>query len=112
LGGDDELKKKTLVALVEAAATVAPTGKQNSFASRARASYLLAEVGNQQPRSLSVAFLKPVVGDNMLENAIGSLEKTRKEMDHAYGDCADKYFTMNVTTGDGSLREIIEGITE
>ncbi len=60
LSGDEALANKTLEALIESTATVAPTGKQNSFASRARASYLLCETGNQQPRSLSVAFLKPV----------------------------------------------------
>ncbi len=41
LGGDEILTTTTLRALTEAAATVAPTGKQNSFASRAYASYLL-----------------------------------------------------------------------
>ena len=38
LGGDEELAKKAIAALVEAAATVSPTGKQATFASRARAS--------------------------------------------------------------------------
>src|SRR5208282_5204104 len=53
-----ELADKTLAALVEAAAKVAPTGHQNSFASRVRTSYMLAEKGSDQPRSLMVAFLK------------------------------------------------------
>jgi CRISPR system Cascade subunit CasC len=112
LGGDQELVNKTLAALTEAAATVAPTGKQNSFASRARASYLLAEVGDQQPRSLSVAFLKPVNGGDMLGQAIKVLEKSMKGMDQAYGDCAENRFVMNVTNGEGSLKGIIDGITE
>ena len=112
LGGDQALTDKTLAALAEAAATVAPTGKQNSFASRARASYMLAEVGDQQPRSLSVAFLKPVSGSDMLGLAVESLEKTMKGMDQAYGDCADKRFVMNVAAGEGSLKGIIDGITE
>ncbi|MCU7864707.1 MAG: type I-E CRISPR-associated protein Cas7/Cse4/CasC [Candidatus Thiodiazotropha sp. (ex Lucinoma borealis)] len=112
LGGDQALTNKTLMALIEAAATVAPTGKQNSFASRARASYIHAEIGDQQPRSLSVAFLKPVAGNDMLEAAIQSLEKTLQGMDQAYGDCADKRMVMNVTNGEGSLSEIVEGITE
>ena len=54
----------SLAALVEAAATVAPGGKQSSFASRARAFYALAEKGSGQPRSLAAAFLKPVTGQN------------------------------------------------
>lgn len=112
LGGDTALVNKALAALTEAAATIAPTGKQNSFASRARASYVMAEVGAQQPRSLSVAFLKPVAGDDMLTKAVGAIEASMKSMDQAYGDCADKRFVMNLASGIGSLKEIIGGITE
>lgn len=112
LGDDQVLTNKTLSALVEAAATVAPTGKQNSYASRARASYVLAELGDQQPRSLSVAFLKPVSSADLLENAVGVLEKSVKAMDQAYGDCADKRCAMNVVSGEGSLKEILATITE
>ena len=112
LSGDVALANKALTALTEAAATIAPTGKQNSFASRARASYVMAEVGAQQPRSLSVAFLKPVSGDDMLVKAVGAIEHGVKSMDQAYGSCADKRFTMNLADGTGSLKEIIDGITE
>jgi CRISPR system Cascade subunit CasC len=70
LSGDEALANRTLSVLIESAATVAPNGKQNSFASRARASYILCETGIQQPRSLSVAFLKPVQQGNMLESAV------------------------------------------
>jgi CRISPR system Cascade subunit CasC len=76
LGGDAQLASRTIAALVESAATVAPTGKQNSFASRARASYVLCEKSDAQPRNLSVAFLKPVEAgrDGLLANAIEALE--------------------------------------
>jgi CRISPR system Cascade subunit CasC len=60
LSDDEDLTQKTLCALTEAAATIAPGGKQNSFGSRAYASYILAEKDSRQPRSLAVAFLKPV----------------------------------------------------
>lgn len=112
LGGDEVLANKTLAALVEAAATVAPSGKQNSFASRARASYILAELGDQQPRSLSVAFLKPVSGADMLAESIAALDKSISTMDKAYGKCADRRYVMNLASGDGSLKEIIDSITE
>lgn len=112
LGGDQALTNKTLAALAEAAATVAPTGKQNSFASRARASYMLAELGDQQPRSLAVAFLRPLSGADLLEDAIDALEKNMKTMDHAYGDCADKRCVMNVMNGEGSLQAVVAAITE
>lgn len=110
LGGDAELLKSTLDALVECAATVAPTGKQNTFASRAYASYLLAEKGDRQPRSLSVAFLKPVEarGDGMLINAIAALDDCRAKIDAVYGDCVAARLAMNAASGDGSLREIID----
>ena len=60
LGGNSALAAKALRALTEAVATVAPGGKQATFGSRARASFLLAERGSEQPRSLSVAYLRPV----------------------------------------------------
>ena len=112
LGGDEALTNKTLAALAEAAATVAPSGKQNSFASRARASYILAETGDQQPRSLSVAFLKPVNGADMLAESVMALDKSVSTMDKAYGECAGSRYVMNLSTGEGSLKEIIDGITE
>jgi CRISPR system Cascade subunit CasC len=62
---DDQLADRAIAALIEASAKIAPTGKQNSFASRAYASYIMAEKGDQQPRSLSIAFLKPVRGTTL-----------------------------------------------
>ncbi|HFE37698.1 MAG TPA: type I-E CRISPR-associated protein Cas7/Cse4/CasC, partial [Gammaproteobacteria bacterium] len=70
LQGDENLANQAIAALTEAAAKIAPTGKQNSFASRAYTSYLMAEKGTQQPRSLSVAFLKAMRGDDPLKQAI------------------------------------------
>lgn len=114
LSGDKELTKKTLAAFIESTATVSPTGKQNSFASRARASYIKCEIGNQQPRSLSVAFLDPVdsKNDDMLNFAIKKLENETDHMDRAYGKCADSRCTMNVPGGRGTLEEIIQCATE
>lgn len=107
MGGDLELANNALAALVEAMAKVAPNGKQNSFASRAYASYILAEKGEQQPRSLSVAFLKPVRGEDVLAKAIVELEAKRANMEKVYGSCADDKKVMNAETGEGSLNDII-----
>jgi len=104
----EDLAVRTLQGLVEAAAKVSPTGKQNSFASRAYASYILAEKGDQQPRSLSVAFLKPVNADDMLNASIKRLEGTLHGIDNAYGPCAAERNVLNVPEGRGSLSEIIE----
>lgn len=110
--GDKELASKSIAALVEAAAKVSPTGKQNSFASRARTSYLLAEKGSDQPRSLSVAFLKPVRGEDILAQSIKELEKRRENFDKVYGPCADGFKIMNAETGEGSLENILTFVTE
>lgn len=113
LQGDEELAKAAMGSLVEAAATISPTGKQNSFGSRAYASYILAEKGNQQPRSLSVAFLSPVrEHTDMLASAIGELEKTRENMAKVYGPCCDGECIVNARTGDGSLVELATFVAE
>ncbi|MBN2733690.1 MAG: type I-E CRISPR-associated protein Cas7/Cse4/CasC [Methanomicrobiaceae archaeon] len=108
LSDDSCLADKAIQSLVEAAAKVSPSGKQNSFASRAYASYILAEKGTQQPRSLSVAYLKAIKSDNLLESSIESLENTRDKFDKVYGKCAEARCEMNVFTGEGSLVDILE----
>jgi len=112
LQGDESLANQTIDALVQSAAKVAPTGKQNSFASRAYTSYVLAEKGNQQPRSLSVAFLQAGRGGNPLDEAIKSLESQRDSFENAYGSCADSHKIMDVQKGSGSLAEIVRFVTE
>ncbi|MFA7198705.1 MAG: type I-E CRISPR-associated protein Cas7/Cse4/CasC [Methanomicrobiales archaeon] len=108
LGGDEALTAAALRALVEAAAKIAPTGKQNSFASRAYASYLLAERGCQQPRSLSVAYLKPLQDADLLGSAIRTLTETRDKMDAVYGKCSDAWCDMNAHTGEGTLQKLLD----
>lgn len=106
LGGDRALTDRALTALVEAAAKVAPTGKQNSHASRARASYVLAEKGDDQPRQLSVAFLKPVTGNDPLASAIRLLRETRTKMDQVYGPCAAASAELDALEATGSLESL------
>ncbi|HDG96801.1 MAG TPA: type I-E CRISPR-associated protein Cas7/Cse4/CasC [Deltaproteobacteria bacterium] len=108
LQGDKSLARKTLEALVETAARVSPAGKQNSFASRAYTSYMLAEKGSQQPRSLSVAFLKPIISHDQLSDAIKVLEKQKDNFDKIYGSCSESSEKFNVLTGQGTLNEIKE----
>jgi CRISPR system Cascade subunit CasC len=107
LGGDKELARQSMRALAEAAATVAPTGKQASFASRARASYIMAETGDQQPRSLAVAFLDPVAKNPMLKTAVEKLEDTVAKMDRAYGPCASQRVMLDAVEGKGTLAELL-----
>ena len=112
LAGDLDLVKKALAAFTETAAKVGPSGKQNSFASRSYASYLLAECGDQQPRSLSAAFLKPVNDQGILSGGIDQLKISRKKMEQVYGSCADNYIEMNAETGEGSLQAVIDFVTD
>ena len=111
LGEDEELVSKALRSLMEAAAKVAPTGKQNSFASRAYASYIRAEKGTQQPRSLSVAFLKALNGKDLLDESISALRDTNEKMEKVYGKCSEDNCEMNVHTGEGSLSDILDFVT-
>ena len=70
------------------------------------------DCGNQQPRSLSVALLKPITGTDMLKSSIHALEKAVTDIDNAYGTCADSRATMNVASGQGQIGEIIACATE
>lgn len=109
LGGDEALTTRALHALVQAATQVSPTGMQNSFASRAYASYVLAEKGSQQPRSLTQAFLKPVKpfdGDSLFDQSVEALEARCKNFDAVYGPCADDRYTVNVEQPTGSIAEL------
>ncbi len=115
LGGDAALTAQALDGLLHAVTQVAPTGMQNSFGSRAHASYLLAEKGAQQPRSLVQAFLKPVkpVGDrDMLAMAVDALNQRRENFDKVYGACADSHCHFDVEKGEGSLAEVITFVKE
>lgn len=110
LGGDEALARQAIKALTEAAVKVSPGGKQNSFGSRAYASYVLAEKGDQQPRSLSVAFLKPVSdrnGDGYGQNAVAALLNQRDNMDKVYGACADSRYDIDTFSGKGTLDELL-----
>jgi CRISPR system Cascade subunit CasC len=108
LGGDEALTRRALQALAEAVLKVAPTGKQNSFASRAYAHFALAEKGSQQPRSLSLAFLKPVGGADYAAEATGALLRIRENMEKVYGPCADASMRIDALAGEGSAAALAE----
>ena len=108
LDGSTTVRDSSLAALVEAAATVSPRGKQASFASRASASYVLAEKGTAQPRSLAGAFLKPIGGDDFGQSSVAALEGFRDRLDAAYGVRGQERSTMDCGAGTGTLNDIIE----
>jgi CRISPR system Cascade subunit CasC len=106
LGGDKALAAIALGALAEAAATVAPRGKQSSFAAHGRAGYVLAERGDQQPRTLAGAFARPVSGDDVMAMSITTLRTFRAAMDKTYGPAADASIEMEVG-GDHTLADVL-----
>ena len=106
LDGNEALANKAIQALTEAAVKVSPKGKQNSFASRAYASYVLAEKGEYQPRSLSAAFLKPIAGGDQAVDAIKALNKQAENFDKVYGECAETRYAIDAVNGEGSFEEL------
>ncbi|PSJ46957.1 type I-E CRISPR-associated protein Cas7/Cse4/CasC [Zobellella taiwanensis] len=117
LNGDVELADKAIAALIEAAVKVPPSGKQNSFAHQGYASYVLAEVGNQQPRSLSVAYLRPIevrgiVDEDYLTQAMAAIRAQRDGFDQVYGPCADRHYELSVNEGKGNLVEMLAFIKD
>lgn len=77
LGGDVTVAQQAVLALVEAAATAQPSGKQNSFAAHSLPDLVLIEVrAKNLPVSYANAFLKPArpSGDQSLMDAsVGKL---------------------------------------
>lgn len=118
LENNQELYQQALQAFMHAVTKVSPKGMQNSFASRSYVSYLLAEKGEQQPRTLAQAFLKPVGSGrqqdecDMLAAAVQALETRQKNFDQVYGACADARASFNVETGEGSLAQVIEFVRD
>lgn len=110
LQGQEELADRAIAALVEAAVKTSPKGKQNSFGSRAHASYVLAEKGDQQPRSLATAFLRPVPGQDQALDAITRLEHQAKAFDEAYDAGADRRFIV-VAEPDYSTPQLAGDVT-
>jgi CRISPR system Cascade subunit CasC len=114
LGGNTQLAARAIRALTEAAVKVAPEGKQNSFASRAYASYVLAEKGDQQPRSLSVAYLKPINhrdNEDFINDAIKALIQQKDSFDAVYDACADRRYELNVSARQGSMAGLLDFVS-
>ena len=106
LDGDRALARRAVEAVVEAFATATPSGKRNSYNHHARASYIRAEAGDVQPRSLAGAFLKSVTGEDLMTASVEALETMAARFDHAYGPQADACEFMNVSTGEGTLHAV------
>ncbi len=91
LGGDTEattIAHRALLALLEAAATAHPSGKQNAFSAFNLPDFVLVEVGERNlPINYANAFLKPVrgYGDNTL------LQKSVEQLSEYVGRLSKVY---------------------
>lgn len=109
LNGNEELANKTLRAFTEAALKVSPTGKQNSFASRAYASWALAEKGTDQPRSLAAAFYNPINGTNQLDVAVKRITELRENMNKVYAQQTEST-GFDVMNQQGNIKDVLDFI--
>lgn len=104
LAGDRGLAARAIDAFVEALALASPSGKQNSFANRVRAEFLLVERGDRQPRSLASAFLRPARAqredDDLMCASIRALGDRRAAFESCYGRDWDADAHMNARAGD------------
>ena len=88
LAGDRDLAARTAQALVDTIGRTGPAGKQNAFASRGRAHWMLVETGTQQPRTLGTAFQKPIAqreSNDVVRSSIERLHVIRDGFSKAYG---------------------------
>lgn len=107
LQGDAELASRAIGAFVSALSSATPSGKRSSFAHQTRASFLLIEKGDQQPRSLAASFLEGVEGKDLLGASVKRLDERSKALDRAYGACADERLSMDVVAGEGTVAELV-----
>jgi CRISPR system Cascade subunit CasC len=97
LGNDLEVARRAVLALLEAAATAQPSGKQNSFAAHNLPDLILVEVRkNNLPVSYANAFIEPARHTHqrtLMEDAIAKLDDYMTRIGTAYDlealdDCA------------------------
>jgi CRISPR system Cascade subunit CasC len=101
LQGDEDLTKTTVAAYIRAAVEALPTGKQNSFATHEKPSFVFAVVRDAGMMSLANAFEKPVFspGGGLVDKSIEALADHYAKVTGVYGDnAASRVF---ITTGDG-----------
>lgn len=84
LGNNEDLVQKALNCLTRAMVETSPSGKQNSFASQSRCGFASVEKGSSQPRSLALAFMKPLRSEDLLAAAVSAFNETRAKIDTAY----------------------------
>ena len=97
LGGDADLAGQVLHNLVYLIAEVSPGAKLGSTAPYGRASFMLLESGDRQPRSLAEAYRSPC--DPHVEAAVAALVEHLQRLDTAYAT-GEARRAMSLVAGD------------
>jgi CRISPR system Cascade subunit CasC len=104
LGGDTEVAAQAVLALLEAAATAQPTGKQNTFAAHSLPDLVLVEAGRRNlPVSYANAFLRPAQQsgpDSLMDASAALLAGYMGRIIPAFGLESNRAY---LATGDWSL---------
>lgn len=108
LGGETELAKKAVVALIRAIATTSPTGHKATFGNEVRASFLRVEVGQPSGNLFCKAFEKPVA---TTPEAINILREVIAKETSVYG-LNHVAFELSTVDGEGSLNSVIESVSK
>jgi CRISPR system Cascade subunit CasC len=89
LGGDVQVARRAVLALLEAAATAQPSGKQNTFAAHNLPDLILVEVRERNlPVSYANAFLKPARNSHkktLMDDAVARLDDFVARIGTTYG---------------------------
>ena len=99
LQDDEDLTRATVEAFIRAAVEAIPTGKQNSFATHEKPSFVLAVVRDAGMCSLANAFVKPAKAtdsQDLVAASVASLENYWKKLSDGYGDESTQ-FVFNVS---------------
>ena len=104
LGSDADLAGQVLFNLIHLIAEVSPGAKLGSTAPYGRATLMLLEAGDRQPRSLAEAFRRPCEPDS--ESAVDALAKHLERLDEAYNTGEDRHV---MTLVDASFPRIQQG---
>ena len=83
---DRELGSEVLRQLIHLIATVSPGAKLGATAPYACAEFVLAEVGEYQPRTLANAFMKPVQKKMVQQKAVAAIGDYLHRYDEMYGE--------------------------
>ena len=99
LQDDEELAKATIAAFIRAAVEAIPTGKQNSFATHEKPSFVAAVVRDSGMCSLANAFVKSAKANesqDLISDSVAKLENHWQKLAEGYGDDSTK-FVFNIS---------------